>query len=113
MYVVIGFIAMYQTGWLNVIVWSLPGMWIAAWLVGKFWRPAKPRHQSVDGKPIQPPEFWTPQDTAAITIVEEFRASVEVADAETIADIDRYFRDAQALAGQLARHYHASVRDGG
>jgi small GTP-binding protein len=106
-YFVIGSIAMYQTGWLNIIVWTLPAMWLAAWLVGKFWPPAKPRHHSVDGRPIKAPEFWTPRDAAAIAIVEEFRGSVDIIDYRSIADVDRYVRDARGLAEQLAKHYHA------
>ncbi len=105
-YIAIGIFAMYQTGWLRLIVWTLPGMWLAAWLVGKLWRPAAPRHHSVDGKPITAPEFWTPRDASAISIVEEFRGSVEVSDLRSITDVDRYVQDARVLAERLARHYH-------
>jgi predicted GTPase len=110
-YVAIGFVAIYQAGWLPIIFWFLPLMWIAAWLTGKLWRPPKPGHHKVDGKPLQAPEFWTPRDAAAIAIVEEFRGSVEVPDFQRITDIDRYIQDAQGLAWLLARHYHADSNE--
>ena len=106
-YFVVGFVAMYRVGWLSLVVWTLPLMWLAAWLVGKLWPPAKPRDHRVDGKPIQAPEFWTPQDADAIAVVEEFRANVEPIDSMSIADVDRYLRDATTLAERLAKHYHA------
>lgn len=111
LYFAIGMVAMYQTGWFPIVVWTLPAMWLAAWLVGKLWRPAKPQHHRVDGRPIRAPEFWTPRDAAAISIVEEFRGSVEAADFLSITDIDRYVRDARDLAERLARHYHSDYKE--
>jgi len=109
--IVAGFIAMYQTDWIHILIWMFPGMWAIAWLVGKIWRPAKPRHCHIDGKPIQPPEFWTPRDVAAISIVEDYRGSVETIDFQSITDVNRYVRDAEGLADRLARHYHADFDD--
>ncbi len=111
-YFIVGSIAIYQTGWFHVIAWSLPVMWLAAWLVGKLWPAAKGRDQRVDGRPLQPAEFWTPRDVAAIAIVEDYRASVDVIDYQNLADANRYIRDAQGLAERLARHYDSSESDG-
>lgn len=110
-YIAVGLVAMYQAGWIRIIVWTLPAMWLAAWLVGKLWRPPKPRHHGIDGKPIKAPEFWTPRDVAAISIVEDYRASVDGVDYESIVDVDRYVRDAQSLAERLARHYHTDYKE--
>ncbi len=105
-YVIIGSIAMYQTGWLPFFFWLLPAMWVAAWLIGKLWQPAKPRHHAIDGKPIAAPQFWTPRDEQAIAIVEDYRGSVATVDFQNITDVDRYVRDARGLADRLAIHYH-------
>jgi uncharacterized protein len=107
LYFVIGFIAMYQTGWFPIIVWTLPVMWSVAWLTGKFWRPAKPRHHPVGAMPIDAPDFWTPRDVAAISVIEEFSRSGETIDSKSIVDMDRFYRDARELAFRLAKHYHA------
>ncbi len=107
-YIVIGSIAMYQNRWLSIFVWLLPAMWLAAWLIGKLWRPTKPRHQAIDGKPIAAPPFWTPRDEQAIEIVEDYRSAVDPIDYQSITDIDRYIRDARGLAERLAMHYHGN-----
>jgi len=105
LYLVIGVIAIYQTGWLVFIAWTLPIMWLGAWTIGKVWVPPK-RHSSVPWRPLRAPEFWTQHDTAAIAVVEGFRSEVESIDRMTIVDPDRYIRDAQALAERLAKHYY-------
>jgi len=105
LYVVIGMVALYQTGWLFLIGWSLPLMWLAAWLVGKLWKPRRQQF-AVEGVPLQAPQFWTPQDVAAIEIVEAYRGETENVDRDTITNPQRYFNDAQSLAARLAEHYH-------
>ncbi len=109
-YMVLGAMAIYQTGWFYRVFWILPLMWLAAWLVGYWWKPAK-HHHSVHGKPIKAPTFWTPQDTAAIAIVEAFRAEVDDVDGHSLTDFTRYLADAQQLAQRLASHYHAEQGD--
>jgi predicted GTPase len=104
-YVAIGMVALYQAGWLFLIGWSLPLMWLAAWLVGKLWKPPR-QHSAVDGDLLQAPEFWTPWDVEAIAIVEAYRSEAENVDRDTITDLQRYYIDAQTLAGRLAEHYH-------
>ena len=90
-----------------MIAWSLPLMWLLAWLVGKVWKPPSP-HASVARVPLEAPEFWTPRDVQAIEIVEAYREEAEPVDRDTVADYGRYFFDAQHLAERLAEHYHAS-----
>ncbi len=105
-YVSAGMFALYQNGWFYWIVWTLPPLWLAAWLIGRIWKPAKV-HESAVHHPLTAPTFWTPQDTAAITVVEQFRNQVDDIDYTSIADANRYLGDAQVLAEQLAKHYHA------
>jgi len=104
-YIAAGIFALYQTGWIHWILWTLPPMWLTAWLVGRIWPSAK-LHQSADRQPLTAPTFWTPQDASAIEIVEQFRNQVEDVDYRVVADINRYLADAQALAAELAQHYH-------
>ena len=105
-YVGAGFLALYQTGWFYYIVWTLPPLWLLAWIVGRVWKPPK-LHQSADRQPLAAPTFWTPRDADAIKIVEAFRGEVDDVDAQVITDFNRYLADAQELAGRLANHYHA------
>ncbi|GAA4457153.1 GTPase family protein [Novipirellula rosea] len=109
-YLAVGSLAIYQTGWFYKIVWLLPGMWGAAWLIGKVWKPPKV-HRSFSGKPLSAPDFWTPQDSSAIRIVEDYRREVQDIDAQSIMDFNRYIRDAQILAERLAKHYHNRTSD--
>ncbi len=105
LYVAISCIAIYQSGWLSILAWTLPPIWLTAWLVSKFWVVPKSR-KHVSNEPIKVPAFWTAQDAAAMKVVEEFRDGVVDLDRMSIADPDRYFRDAQALSQLLAGHYH-------
>lgn len=109
-YVVVGMLALYQVGWFYWMMWTLPPMWIAAWLVGRAW-PAPKLHQTAQRQPLTAPSFWTPQDAAAIAVVETFRSEVADVDYNNIADLNRYVQDGQALAARLAQHYHATGTD--
>ncbi len=106
-YTAIGVIALYQTGWLVPIAWSLPLMWLAAWLVGLLWRPLKGQ-RAILGKPLRAREFWTPRDEAAIAVVETFRAEMVGVDRFSITQPNRYINDAQQLAQRLADHYYGT-----
>ncbi len=105
-YLVIGAVAIYQTGWFYNIFWLLPAMWLVAWIVGKLWSPTK-HHHTPEGKPLQAPAFWTPRDTGAIAVIEQFRAEVADAANQSITDYSRYLLDAQVMAERLAKYYHA------
>ncbi len=103
--IVISVIALYQTGWLVVIAGLLPLIWLVAWLVGRLWPPPK-LNRSAHWRPLRASEFWTPQDVAAIEVVEEFRRQVADVNQFSIADPNRYIQDAQALTHKLALHFH-------
>jgi predicted GTPase len=107
-YVGAGALALYQTGWFYYIMWTLPPVWLTAWLIGRLWKPAK-LHQTAQRQPLRPAPFWTPRDTAAIQVVENFRSEVADVDANSIADVNRYLADAQELATRLASHYHTQT----
>ena len=104
-YLSVGVIALYQTGWLWLMAWTMPLMWLAAWLIGRFWTaPKLTSRQNVE--PLTPRQFWTPQDNAALGIVQKFRESLPDIDRQSIADPNRYIGDAQALSQLLAEHYY-------
>jgi uncharacterized protein len=101
----LGMWALLQTGWMPLLAATLPVLWLAAWVIGHIWKPAKLQHAS-HRHPMTAPEFWTPQDTAAIAVVETFRSEVDDIDAEALANPNRYVNDAMNLADRLAQHYH-------
>ncbi len=105
LYIAIGIVALYQTGWLLFMAWTLPLMWLAAWLVGTYWPPPKLEHSRIV-EPLTPQQFWTEQDTAALEIVERFRKGLPDIDRNSIADPNRYIGDAQTLSQLLAEHYY-------
>ncbi len=109
-YVAIGVVAMYQTGWLWMVALSLPIVWLVTWLVGMLWKPGK-LNVATQGTFLQAPEFWTPRDSAALAIVEKYRDEAADVDRTTIADPTRYQQDAEALAALLAEHYHGKQRE--
>ena len=104
-YIAIGLIAIYQAGWLRVIAWTLPPIWLTTWIVSKYWK-APPFRETASLEPVSVPDFWTPQDAAALKLVEEFRNQLAEIDQVSIADPNRYIQDAQALSHLLAKHYH-------
>ncbi|WP_419194342.1 GTPase family protein [Novipirellula herctigrandis] len=105
-YLAIGFVAMYQTGWLGWVVWTLPFLWLLAWGVGRLW-PSPKLSQVNEGKPLKAPDFWTPTDAAAIAVVEQYSTEVNDVDSKTVADFNRFIGDAQVLADRLAKHYYS------
>src|SRR5690606_5740671 len=63
-------------------------------------------NQAVHWTPLRASEFWTPQDVAAIEVMEEFRRQVPDVDQLTIAGPNRYIEDTQELAHRWAQHFH-------
>ncbi len=110
-YITVGIAALYQTGWLVFMAWTLPLMWLAAWIVGRVWPPAK-LEQSRIVEPLTPQQFWTEQDAAALGIVDAFRRGLPDIDRHSIADPNRYISDAQALSQLLASHYYPNTATG-
>lgn len=109
--IVISVIALYQTGWLVVIAGLLPLIWLVAWLVGRWW-PAPKLNRSAHWTPLRASDFWTPQDVAAIDVVEGFRRQVADVNQLTIVDPNRYIQDAQELTQRLAMHFHPNADSG-
>ena len=109
-YIIFGAAALIHSGWFFPLLIALGLSWGIGWLAAKFWPAPRP------GKPpaltsITTPKFWTSQDTAAIAVVEEFRAQAPPMDRETIANINRYTNDAQTLAIRLGAHYYEHAKD--
>jgi len=109
-YIVIGLIAIYQTGWMKWLLISLPLAWMSAWMISRLC-PAAKLNQTGGAVPLTAPDFWTPTDAAAIELVEQFRSEVEDVNSRTITDGRRFVEDAQVLAHRLANHYHADSGD--
>jgi len=109
-YITIGAVAMYQNGWLVMVIVSLPFVWLTGWLVGKLWKPPKLR-SAIDEPHIQAPDFWTARDASAIAIVEQYRSEAVDVDRNTVSDAARYQLDAQQLAFLLSEHYHGKQKD--
>lgn len=106
-YGLLGIYALYQTGWMLTIAWTLPLVWLTAWIVASVWRPPK-MEDTVELQPLRAPDFWTPRDTQAINVVETFRKQVEKIDRLSITDINRFVGDAEELARRLSIHYYPS-----
>lgn len=106
--IAISVIALYQTGWLVVIAGVLPLAWMVAWLVSRCWPPPK-LNRSAHWTPLRASDFWTPQDVAAIEVVEAFRRQVADVNQLTIVDPNRYIQDAQELTQKLAVHFHPNA----
>ncbi len=103
-YLGVGVLALYKTGWLVFIAWSLPIVWFVAWLVGRTWPPATLPHSRLV-QPITPREFWTPQDTAALTVVQQFCSSLPDIDRHSIADPNRYI----AMPSNSAKNWPSTI----
>lgn len=110
LYVVLGVIALFQTGWLLMLVWVLPLNWLAAWLIATYWKPTLSQRAKQIAAPILP-DFWGERDQAAMQIVEDFRTTIAEVDEIALTDPQRYFYDLQSLSRRLAAHYH-SKKDG-
>lgn len=106
LYVVLGIIALFQTGWLLTLVWILPINWLAAWLIATYWKPTlSQKAKQIDAPHL--PEFWGERDQAAMLIVEDFRTTIAEVDENALTDPLRYFYDVRDLSRRLASHYHS------
>jgi uncharacterized protein len=103
-YLTIGIIALYQTGWLGFVALSLPVVWLVSWLVTRLW-PASTSKAVADGQRLQSPSHWTPHDIAAISIVEAFRDEAPPLPADQLLSSERYLKDVGALSKRLTQHY--------
>lgn len=106
LYVILGIVALFQTGWLLTLVWILPLNWLAAWLIATHWKPSLSRKAKQIAAPNLP-DFWGERDQAAMKIVEDYRSKIAEVDETVIADPQRYIADVQSLSKRLARHYYS------
>lgn len=110
LYVVLGIIALFQTGWLLTLVWILPVNWLVAWLIATYWKPSVSEKAKQIAAPDLP-EFWGERDQTAMNIVEDFRTTIAEVDESALSDPLRYFYDVRDLSRRLASHYH-NKKDG-
>jgi len=103
-YLTIGIIALYETGWLRFVAFTLPVVWIITWSIARFWPPTSSKAVA-DSQRLAPQSHWTPQDIAAIAVVEEYRDQVAPIQFTDLARSDRYLQDVAELAQRLTTHY--------
>jgi uncharacterized protein len=108
LYGVLGGFALWETGLLRKSWWVAPLFWVAAWLLGQFWRSGHPMRQA-HAVPIPP--HWTPRDEQAAIIVREFQQQVDQLTPEQLTDPGFYQQQAQKLATALARNYFPEAED--
>jgi len=61
-YGVLGGLALWETGLLRRSWWVAPLFWVAAWLLGQFWKTGHPMRQA---HTVPIPPHWTPRDEQA------------------------------------------------
>jgi predicted GTPase len=107
-YGVLGGFALWETGLLRKAWWVAPLFWIAAWLVGKFWRAGHPMRQ---GHAVPIPPHWTPRDEQAALIVRDFQQQVDQLTPEQLTDPAFYQEQGKKLGKALARNYFPDAED--
>jgi predicted GTPase len=107
-YGVLGGFALWETGLLRQSWWVAPLFWVAAWVLGRFWRTGHPMRQ---GHAVTVPSHWTPRDEQAALIVREFQQQVDQLTPTQLTDPDFYRQQAQKLATALARNYFPDAED--
>jgi predicted GTPase len=103
-----GAYALWKEGLWRWLWWLAPLAWGIAWGLAKLWRighkTARPAHEP-------PPARWTPRDEQAAEIVRTFQRKVDQLTPHQLAELATYRTEAQALALELARHYHPTAED--
>jgi predicted GTPase len=105
---VLGGIALWETGLLRKTWWVAPLFWVAAWLIGQFWRPGHPMRQA---HTVPIPTHWTPRDEQAALVVRDFQQQVDQYTPAQLTDPYFYQQQAQKLATALARNYFPDTDD--
>lgn len=106
-YLALGGYAMWTSG---LFVWSwvfLPLSWLAAWLVGRFWKPT----DLAEREPIQAAGHWTKRDQAAAEIIRQRQQRVHELTPAQLTDPHFYVEQVKGLAMELAAHYHPQTTD--
>jgi hypothetical protein len=89
--------------------WPMAACWLAAYLLGWYWtRRAKPGDMPT-AEP--PPGYWTDRDKEAWKVVEAHANAVQSVTPDEFGDLNRYAKDAEALALKVARVYHPTAAD--
>jgi predicted GTPase len=107
-YAAAGGYALWKEGLWRWLWWLPPLAWGIAWGLAKFWRIGHETAQSVD-EPA--PARWTPRDEQAAEIVRNFQRKVNRLTPHQLADLATYRVEAEALALELAQHYHPDAKD--
>ena len=107
-YGVLGGFALWETGLLRRAWWVAPAFWLAAWLLGQFWRAGHPLRL---GHAVPIAAHWTPRDEQGALIVREFQQQVDQLTPAELTDPDFYRQQAQKLATALARNYFPDAAD--
>lgn len=106
-YLTLGAYALWQTGLFAETFWILPVCWFCTWLVSLAWKRESPAlYES-----LPHPPHLTPRDEAGLKIVRRFQEQVDQLSPEQLTEPTFYLQQAQALAGDLARHYHPDAKD--
>jgi predicted GTPase len=107
-YGVLGGLALWETGLLRRSWWVAPLFWVAAWLLGQFWKTGHPMRQA---HTVSIPPHWTPRDEQAALIVREFQQKVDQLTPAELTDPVFYQNQAKQLATALARNYFPDAED--
>lgn len=110
LYVGMGIYALWTTNLLNRLWWLLPACWLLTWTLSKIWRPGTSR-APMQQHTVQIPEHWTSRDHEAAKIIREYQDRVETYTPEQLTEPRFYQAQGQALAVELARHYHPRAKD--
>jgi predicted GTPase len=107
-YIAAGGYAMWQAGLWRWLWWVAPAAWAIAWGLARLWRVG---HRTAPPADDPPPARWTPRDEQAAEIVRKFQRKVGQLTPHQLADLVMYRTEAEALALELARHYHPAAED--
>lgn len=98
--------ALWTTGHLRWLAWTITICWSVAWLVLRY-----AGHIEVPLPKIGSEIHWTPRDHAAMAIVEEEQKRIPELTGEQLIDPQFYGDKAKELATRFAQHYHPSAKD--
>lgn len=95
--------ALWKTGWVLWVWWVIPICWGLVFVLQRWW---KLFVIPMPAMRIEPPIHWTPQDTAALQLVETRQRQVDQIAAEKLAEPRFYVDVAREISLEVARHYH-------
>jgi predicted GTPase len=107
-YAAAGGYALWKEGLWRWLWWVGPVAWGIAWGLAKLWRIG---HKTAAPADELAPSRWTPRDEQAAEIVRKFQRKVDQLTPHQLAELATYRTEAQALALELARHYHPAAED--